>query len=200
MVNDTLYYCHTSCDILNTGTVVSQLKIIAEWVATHPYDVVTVLIGNGDLVDVGEYVQPIEDSGLAQYAYTPPKFPMALGDWPTLGEILITQKRVIIFMDYNANQTQVPWILDEFSQMSETTYSPTDASFPCTIQRPPGLSNDTIKDRLYMANHNLNAEVSLLGFSMLVPNTVQLNTTNGVSGAGSLGAMAATCQGKFTPW
>jgi hypothetical protein len=197
-VNDTLYYCHTSCDILNVGTVESQLTTIAEWVAVHPYDVVTVLIGNGDLIDIEPYVAPIQNSGLGKYAYTPPKIPMALGDWPTLEELILTQKRVIIFMDYNANQTTVPYVIDEFSNMWESTYSPTDPAFPCNVQRPPGLSLPDAQNRLYMANHNLNEEISLFGSSLLVPNTVEINQTNAVSGNGSLGTMAQTCKGMFT--
>jgi hypothetical protein len=197
-VNDTLYYCHTSCDILNVGTVESQLKTIADWVADHPYDVVTVLIGNGDLIDIEPYVAPIQDSGLGKYAYTPPKIPMALGDWPTLEELILTQKRVIIFMDYNANQTSVPYVIDEFTNMWESTFSPTDDAFPCNVQRPPGLSLADAQNRLYMANHNLNEEISLFGSSLLVPNTVQINQTNAVSGNGSLGQMAQTCKGIFT--
>jgi len=196
-VNGTLYYCHTSCDILNVGTVESQLKTIADWVAVHPYDVVTVLIGNGDLVDIEPYVEPIQNSGLGKYAYTPPKIPMGLGDWPTLEELILTQKRVIIFMDYNANQTIVPYVIDEFTNMWESTYSPTDPAFPCNVQRPPGLSLPDAQNRLYMANHNLNEEISLFGSSLLVPNTVEINQTNAISGNGSLGTMAQTCKDDY---
>jgi hypothetical protein len=193
-----MWFCHTSCDLLNAGTVESQLDIITKWVAAHPYDVVTILLGNSDLVSVDKYVAPIQNSGLATYLYTPPKVPMALGDWPTLSEIILTQKRVILFMDYNANQTAVPYILDEFGQMWETTFSPTDVAFPCTTQRPPGMSTQQAEDRLYIANHNLNTDISLLGISLLVPNTAEINQTNAVSGNSSLGAMADECESKFS--
>lgn len=198
MVNNTIFYCHTSCDLLNVGTAESYFANITGWIQSHPYDVVSILIGNGDLVDVGNYTQPLEASGLSKWAYTPPKIPMGIDDWPTLSEMILTQKRAVIFMDYQANQTKVPFILDEFSQIWETPFSPTNDTFPCTQQRPPGLSHLDAEKRMYMANHNLNTEVSFAGTSLLVPTTPLLNQTNAINGTGSLGLMANNCAGKFS--
>lgn len=162
-----------------------------------PLQVVTLLIGNGDLVEVGNFTAPLESSGLARYAYIPPEVPMAIDDWPTLAEMILRQKRVVIFMDYEADQTAVPYVLDEFSQMWETPFSPTNRSFPCTQERPPDLSREDAEQRLYMANHNLNTELTLAGISLLVPTVSLLNETNSVSGFGSLGAMAQDCNGMY---
>jgi hypothetical protein len=66
---------------------------------------------------------------------------------------------------------QIPWLLD----------SPTDPSFPCTVQRPPGQHRDVSQQRLYLANHNLNVAIGLSYDSsgdILVPDVVQLNSTN----------------------
>ena len=104
---------------------------------------------------------------------------------------------MVIFMDYQANQTEVPYILDEFSQMWETPFSPTDRAFPCTVQRPPGLNESQADQRLYMANHNLNTQLSLGSVSLLVPAFPLLNVTNNVTGNGSLGSMTNTCVGKL---
>ncbi|KAL8914470.1 MAG: hypothetical protein Q9171_000975 [Xanthocarpia ochracea] len=193
LVNDTVYYCHTSCDLLNAGTAESYYTDIARWVRGHPYDVVTLLIGNGDLTNVEKFIAPLQSSGLARYAYIPPEIPMAIDDWPTLSEMILTQKRVVIFMDYNADQLSVPYVLDQFSQMWETPFSPTDRTFPCTQQRPPGLSREDAEQRMYMANHNLNTELTLVGITLLVPTVSLLNQTNNVTGFGSLGAMAQDC-------
>ena len=195
--NNTIYYCHTSCDLLNAGSAESYFTNITRWVQRHPFDVVTLLIGNADFRAVTDYIAPLEASGLSNYAYVPPKVPMNITDWPTLGSIILTGKRVVIYMDYNANQTAVPYILDEFSQIWETPFSPTDSSFPCTIQRPPGLSNEDAGTRMYMANHNLNTEITALGTSLLVPTTTLINETNAVNGTGSLGSMAEECAGNF---
>ncbi|KAI9664541.1 MAG: hypothetical protein M1821_005987 [Bathelium mastoideum] len=200
MVNGTLHYCHTSCDLLDAGPVQDYLSTVAGWVDAHPFDVVTILIGNGDLGPVTDFIAPIQNSGLAPYLYVPPKVPMALEDWPTLSEMILTSKRVVVFLDYNANQTAVPWILDEFSQLWETPFDPTDPAFPCTVQRPPGLSQNEAQTRMYMANHNLNVEINIAGTSLLVPNTALLNITNNVSAAGngSLGWAASNCSSDWS--
>ena len=52
---------------------------------------------------------------------------------------------------------------------------------------------------MYLANHNSNTEISLAGTSILVPNTVLINQTNGLNGTGSLGLMANNCAGKVDP-
>lgn len=197
LVNGTVYYCHTSCNLLNAGTAENYFADITHWVRGHPYDVVTLLIGNGDLVNVNNYIAPLQSSGLARYAYIPPEIPMALDDWPTLSEMILMQRRVVIFMDYNANHSSVPYVLDEFSHMWETPFSPTNRSFPCTQERPPGLSTQEAEQRLYLANHNLNTEITLAGNSILVATAPLLNETNNVTGPGSLGAMAGYCEGML---
>ena len=196
VVNDTVYFCHTSCDLLNAGTVESYFANVSAWLAANPYDVITVLIVNGDLVDVSNFTEPLEKSGLAKYAYTPAVVPMALSDWPTLEQLIHSNQRAVIFMDYNANQTAVPYILDEFSQLWETPFDPTDTSFPCTVQRPPGLSNVQAEGRLYMANHNLNSELTVMNETILIPDIAELNATNAVQGHGSSGLAASKCAGE----
>lgn len=193
--NSSVYLCHSSCDLLNAGSLQSWLTDITEWVANHPYDVITLLIGNQDFKNVEDYVAPFEASGITEYVYTPSQIPMALEDWPTLSYMILTRQRVVVFMDYDANQTAVPWILDEFSQMWETPYNPVTQSFPCTVQRPPGLSNTSAVDRMYLLNHNLNTEITLLGNSILVPTTPLLNVTNSANASlyGSLGTTTEQC-------
>ncbi|GAM82452.1 hypothetical protein ANO11243_004320 [Dothideomycetidae sp. 11243] len=199
-VNNTIYSCHTSCDLLNVGTLQSNLEEVAEWVQDNPYNVVTLLLVNSDFRPVEDYVDSIQNSGLAPYLYEPPYIPMRLRDWPILSSFILSEKRVVIFMDYNANQTSVPYILDEFTHMWETPFSPQNASFPCTLQRPPSLTNVTeaTDDFMYLANHNLNQAVSFAGESFLIPNTAVINNTNAAGyDFGMLGLMANTCQAEW---
>jgi len=58
-VNGTLFYCHSSCDLLNAGTVEDYLKEVTEWVATHPFDVVTILFGNSNWADTDANGKPL---------------------------------------------------------------------------------------------------------------------------------------------
>lgn len=206
-VNGTLYFCHTSCDLLNSGTVEDYLRTVTEWVAAHPFDVITILFGNynwqdkdsdgNPLVTSRNFAKSIEASGLLPYIYQPPNTAMKLDDWPTLGELIISGKRVITFIDYNFNTKEVPYLLWEFYNMWETPFSPTSDNFTCEIQRPDGLAENRSREMMYMANHNLNVQISLAGLNLLIPNTAELNQTNGVNGSGSLGEMSTTCTGKF---
>jgi hypothetical protein len=193
LVNDTMYLCHSSCDLLNMGRLEDYLVTVTEWIKTHPYDVVTILMGNSDYVSPSYFTKPVENSGLKDLVYTPPKIPMSLDDWPSLSSMILSGKRAVMFLDYQANQTADPWLMDEFSQVWETPFSPTDREFPCTVQRPPGLAPQDARNRLYMANHNLNLEFNFGSLNLLIPNTALLNETNAVSGYGSLGRMADNC-------
>jgi hypothetical protein len=157
------------------------------------FNKITILLGNGNYSVPSLYVPYIASTGILEYVFTPPKIPMALDDWPALDWMILHNQRVVIFMDYMANQTEYPWLLDEFSQMWETPFDPTNRSFPCVVQRPPNLPRAQAEQRLNLINHNLNVEVNLLGYSVLVPDVSQLNVTNRVSGFGSLGEAADTC-------
>ncbi|KAJ5811755.1 hypothetical protein N7474_008056 [Penicillium riverlandense] len=191
--NGTMYLCHTNCDLLNVGPLSDYLDTVAKWLSQNTYDVVTFLMGNFDYVLPGNITDVIEASPLKDYIYTPPKIPMGLDDWPTLGEMIITGKRAVFFMDYGAKPKEYPWLMDEFSQIWETPFSPTNRNFPCTEQRPPGLSREDAEKRMYIANHNLNLELNFGGLSMLIPNLADMAETNAVSGFGSLGWMAENC-------
>lgn len=192
-LNGTLHMCHTTCDLLDAGPLVDYLTTVVEWMQDNPYDVLTILMGNSDVLPPQRFVDPIRNSGLLNYVYTTPTVPMPLEDWPTLGEMLLTNQRAVVMLDYEADQEQIPWLLDEFSQMWETPFSPTDRDFPCTAQRPPDRPRDVRQDRMYMANHNLNVEIALAGISLDIPAYTILNETNAISGYGSVGAASGNC-------
>lgn len=188
--------CHTSCDLLDAGSLVDYLTTVRQWLDANPYEVVTILMGNDDVLDPGNYTDPVYNSGLIRYVYTPPKVPMALEDWPTLGEMIIRQKRAVVMLDYQADQTAIPWLLDEFAQFWETPFSPTDREFPCTVDRPPNQDRNISANRMIISNHNLNVDVNIasLGVSgLLIPATTLLNETNAVVGYGSAGVAASNC-------
>lgn len=155
------------------------------------------VIGNGDFAPPKIFVDVIESTGLKDMVYTPPKIPMGRDDWPVLSSMILSGKRAVIFMDYQANQTETPWLMDEFAQIWETPFSPTDPAFPCTVQRPPGLPPQEAKKKMYTANHNLNLEFNFGSLNMLIPNSAQIDQTNAVDGPGSLGVMARNCTGKL---
>jgi hypothetical protein len=102
-----------------------------------------------------------------------------------------------MFLDYKADQREYPWLIDQFSNMWETPFDPLDRTFPCDVQRPPDLSADDAKKRLYLMNHNLNAKFTLFDTEILVPAVALLNETNAAEGEGSLGNAASGCEARY---
>lgn len=90
--------------------------------------------------------------------------------------------------DYDANQTEVNYILPEFDYFFETPYDTTDATFDeCTLDRPSGASP---AGRMYIVNHFLDID---LGDDILIPDRDAAATTNAATGTGSIGAQADLC-------
>ncbi|KAL6866167.1 hypothetical protein ACO1O0_002272 [Amphichorda felina] len=197
-VNGTVpHFCHTSCDLLDAGPITDWLGEVTDWVSKHPYDVVTILLGNGNYSKPSLYEPYLRESGIVKYAYEAPYLPMTRDDWPTLENLILRGKRVIMFLDYNADQTQFPWLLDQFAHVWETPFDPVDREFPCDVQRPPDLKPETARNRLTLMNHNLNVEFNVFDTSLLVPAVSLLNETNNATGYGSLGAAARKCQSQW---
>lgn len=95
-LND-IYLCHTSCFLEDSGLLVDYLKTIAVWIAANPNEVVTLLLTNGDGIDVATYGLRMDTAGLSQYAYAPTT-QLALADWPTLQQLIDSGKRLVMFM------------------------------------------------------------------------------------------------------
>lgn len=79
-----------SCGVLNSGKMEDWLKVVVDWLKRNPFEIVTILIGNGDFVDIGNYTTPMEKSGISDMAYVPPKRNIKYDEWPTLSEIILT--------------------------------------------------------------------------------------------------------------
>ena len=188
-----LLLCHTSCDLLQAGTLVDYLTTVREWIDANPYEVITILMGNYDVITPQNFTEPVYNAGLQKYLYTPPTVPMTLAQWPTIGEMILTQSRVVMMLDYEADQSAIPWLLDEFANAWETPFSPTDRDFPCTVDRPPNQDRNTSADRLSISNHNLNVDISIASLSLLIPAFTTLNETNAVTGYGSAGVAVSNC-------
>ncbi|EEP81824.1 predicted protein [Uncinocarpus reesii 1704] len=189
----TLNMCHTSCFLEDAGPVEKFLGTIKTWLDGHPEEVVTLLLTNGDFVDISRFDEAFTKSGIKKYVYVPPAAPdvIPMGSWPTLGEIIKSGKRLIVFLDYKADMSKYPYILDEFAYYFETPFSTTDPKFPqCKIDRPPNAKAD---GRLYLVNHTLN--VDILG--VIVPDRINAPRTNAATGEGSIGAHVDLCNSIY---
>lgn len=190
--------CHTSCDLLDVGTLESYLATVKGWLDVNPFEVIGIIIGNNNddsmRIPATDYVAPFRNAGMIEYLWTPQSNTLNLTEWPTLAEMIIRNKRVVVMLDYGTDQEQVPWLLSEFNYQWETPFSPTDPSFPCTQQRPLNQAEEVSRKRMYMMNHNLNIQVSLLGQDILIPAYTLLDQVNAVSGNGSVGLNVQNCE------
>jgi hypothetical protein len=150
--------------------------------------------GQSTRIPASQYVAPFDKAGMTNYLWTPHSSAMNLTEWPTLGEMILRNKRVVVMLDYGTNQTEVPWLLNEFDYQWETPFSPTDPAFPCTEQRPTNQDEEVSRNRMYMLNHNLNIDINLSGTSILIPAYSLLDQVNAVSGNGSLGLNVQNCE------
>ncbi|KAJ5106259.1 hypothetical protein N7456_002934 [Penicillium angulare] len=186
-----LELCHTSCLLEDAGTLEAYLSTIKSWLDDNPNEVVTLLLTNGDSLGISTFGDTFSAAGIDSYAYVPPSEPLAYDDWPTLGDLIDSGKRLVAFLDYGADTSTVNYILDEFAYYFETPYDVTDSTFSnCSIDRPPGAS---ASGRMYLVNHYLDVDL----FGVDVPDRDAADTTNAATGDGSLGAQATDCEGLY---
>ncbi|KAK7917325.1 PI-PLC X domain-containing protein 1 [Apiospora marii] len=180
--------CHTLCLLLDAGPLQNYLSDVKAWMDDNPNEVVTLLLTNQDAIDVNKFADAFKTAGLDTYAYTPGE-ELTMDEWPTLGTMVSNKQRLVVFMDYHADTSKVPWILDEFKYYFETPFDTTDKNFPqCTLDRPKDASPD---GRMYIVNHYLDIEV-LPG--VLVPNRDDAGTTNSVA---SILAQTDLCYSQY---
>ena len=107
---------------------------------------------------------------------------MKYNEWPTLGEKIDSGKRIVLFLEYAANTTQVDIILPEFDvvrlrqhectlspymctyQPTKVLHTPRSGKHPTAIQTLHCSANRisdplTAEDHMYMINHSLNNDI-----------------------------------------
>jgi len=177
--------CHTSCALLDGGTLADYLKTVKSWLDANPNEVLTLLIVNIDNAPASTYDPIFKAASLDSVSFTPQSSPLGASGWPTLGSMIDSGKRLVTFLD-NGADASVPYIIDEFTNVWETAFNVVDAAqFDCTVNRTKG---DT-STQLYLINHFLDRLV----FNNPVPDIAKANITNSASGPGSLQAHVDTC-------
>jgi hypothetical protein len=177
-----LHFCHTSCTLFDGGTVEDYLNKVKHFLDRHPNEVLTLIFTNPESVSVSEVWKPIFDkTGFTDMAYTPPQPVMSRDDWPTLGEMIESGKRVVIFLDHGAESRTEPavdFVLPQFQMVWEDKYDPTDNHFPCKVDRTAGPLAPN--QQLSLINHNLNANIFPIGRGILIPARLDSPRTNSV--------------------
>jgi hypothetical protein len=165
------------------------LKTVKQWMDSNPTEVLSLLIVNIDNMPATSYDSVFKAAGLDTISYAPSTSPIPASSWPTLGTLIDSNKRLLTFLDNQADLTAVPYLIDEFTNIWETAYNVIDPSFDCNVNRTKG---DT-STQMYLINHFLDQLV----LNTPVPYIDKLNQTNAASGPGSLGAQVDTCVAAY---
>ncbi|KAJ4393828.1 hypothetical protein N0V93_003043 [Gnomoniopsis smithogilvyi] len=100
----TVELCHTTCTEEDGGSLQTWLETIVTFLEANANEVVTLLITNGDGLPGSDFAAAFEAAGADTYAYSPGAT-LALADWPTLGELIDAGSRLVVFMDYPADDS-----------------------------------------------------------------------------------------------
>ena len=72
----------------------------------------TLLIVNVNNFPVTAFDAVFKTVGLDTMSYSPPTANLSIFDWPALGSLIDTGKRLLTFLDNGANFEEVPYIID----------------------------------------------------------------------------------------
>lgn len=153
----------------------------------NPNEVVTLVMVNIDTLAPTAFESAFSSAGLSSKAYSPSSASTSLNSWPSLGTLIDAGTPLVVFMDYNADFSSVPWIIDEFSNMFEDAYDVTSTDWSCNVNRTSG----TPSSQMMMVNHFLDSSYILAGTLLLVPNKGAITTTNAEA---SLDTHISNCQ------
>jgi len=212
-----LRMCHTSCWLLDAGTLQEYLTTVKDWLDVHPNEVVSMLLTNYDRRPPSDFDDVFSSVGLDKLAFVPASSPSPLlfDAWPTYAELIASGSRLVLFLDYEGDTSVVPYILPQFDYFFETPFNTVDPTFnQCTLDRGPAGSNGD--GLMYIVNHFLDIEVGadvlhipdeILDIvipdeskRVLIPDVDSNFVTNAAGGDGSIGAQADLCKSIWGRW
>lgn len=146
------YLCHGLCEIGSTE-LAPEMRRVRAWLDAHPREVVSFFIE--DSVSAADTAAVFRDAGLLPYVRTQqPGQP-----WPTLGEMIDSGRRVVVFMQREAGGPEDPWMMQGFDWVQDTPYSnPTPESLSCRLNR--GTAGDPLLLLNYWLSNNFLSLVS----------------------------------------
>lgn len=100
-----IHLCHTFCSVLDAGSVADTLNNITTWLKQNPKEIVTIMWNNLYNFKATDFATAYEESNIMPMIYTHDD----TKPWPTLQEMIDSGKRVVNFIDAEADPEQVPW-------------------------------------------------------------------------------------------
>jgi hypothetical protein len=123
------YFCHTVCEIGATP-MTPTMQRLNDWMDAHPREVIVLFIQ--DSVTPADTAAVLEKTGLADKAYVHPEG----AEWPTLGEMIDSNKRLVVLMENEGGGDQYPYLHQGFDLVQDTEYTfKTAADFDCSLKR-----------------------------------------------------------------
>ncbi|CAO1618771.1 unnamed protein product [Sympodiomycopsis kandeliae] len=199
---DTLELCHTSCSLLDGGSLENWLSEIKKWLDSNPNEVLSLLLVNSGNAAPSTFATVFDSTGMTSLMYSASSSGsvsssggIAKNNWPTLNSMISNGKRVVGYLASQGDISAVPYLLPEFSSMWENAYDQTTNSpFNCTIDRS-GQGEDT-SNQMYLANF---FKANSLGSLGTVPDTSSIYTTNSESNLLQSAYNCASQHGNVAP-
>lgn len=168
-----LFLCHGLCEI-GSEPFDRMLTSLHAWLVANPDEVVTVFIE--DHAPADQIARAIRDADLEGMVATPP---VPGGDWPTLGDMIRSGRRLVVMVENGTPPADAPWLVNGFTLTQDTPYTfRTVADFSCAPNRGPTDAS------LFLVNH------WLAGATSLVSNAEKVNARD------VLGARMQTCRAE----
>ncbi|EMC95633.1 hypothetical protein BAUCODRAFT_34390 [Baudoinia panamericana UAMH 10762] len=196
---DEIRLCHFNCALMDGGSLLEHLLIVREFLSIYPQDVVTLLFVNVVGGSLEPWRQVYEQTGLSRISYSPPSAKragnMTIWDWPTIEELVNNKKRLITFLSSGADESAVPYLLNQFDYMFETDFGiEAPNQYTCEPARPKRYDLSHVPPRLSLVNHFLYAKF----FGIRYPNASYASFTNAAGfHTGELGEHAARCRSTY---
>lgn len=183
--------CHSSCDLLDAGTLSSWLGEVKDFLDDNPNEVVTILLVNSDDASASDLAAEYVAAGVDSYSYVPSSG-SASESWPTLQKLIDSDTRLVNFVASIDDNAAAPYLMSEFTYVFENDFENSELSdFSCTPSRPNGLSSGSTGGRMGLMNHFLYLDQA---FGIQSPNIGNLTTTNAPGNdTGMLGLQTGRC-------
>lgn len=199
-LNGVLELCHTSCLLLDSGSLETFLTEIKTWMDANTNEVVTLLLVNSDDESAASFGSVFSSSGIDTYGYTPTSTTAPIATWPTLQTLITANTRLITFIASIDYDSTYPYLLPEFTYVFETYFGVLSLdAFNCTLQRPTSVDSaaDAVSSN-YMGLINHFADTAQ-SFGITIPNVNDIAITNSAATntTGALGTQAKQCQSEW---
>ncbi|KAH8712269.1 PLC-like phosphodiesterase [Phaeosphaeriaceae sp. PMI808] len=189
------HMCHSSCDLLDAGSLQSWLTEIKNWMDKNTNDVVSIILVNADNASPSDLGPQFASAGIDKLAYAPPSQSVIPKAWPTLDALISNNTRLMTFVaSLSQLSPQYPYLMDQYAFTFENDFENINPSnYSCNPSRPTNLRTTEAaasSGRMFIMNHFL-YETQLFGIQS--PNASYAGTTNAQTGFGSLGISIEDC-------